>query len=86
MNLDPCFLVCRRFGFLRTCVLLDQQDQLQQLEEGLIAHDRQEEGDDRDSRRESRRVDAESDNPRKTLIDEIKKMLKKYGQFVLNRA
>lgn len=80
---DSNFLMCRRFGFLHSRVLLYRQDELTDLENKLIDMD----GLDKDelplaltSRKiDDGRDDIEEQYTRKTLINTIDQKLKEYG-------
>lgn len=78
INSDPSFLMCRRFGFLHTRVLLYRQDELAQLEQQLVELD----VDDADNNPKvliSRELDEQQDSTRKDLIFGIDEKLKQYG-------
>lgn len=80
LNCDENFLMCRRFGFLHSRVLLYRQDELYQLERRLLALD---EADAKETPLvlKSRRADNEQDEQqvRKMLIGKIDEKLKDYG-------
>ena len=86
VNTDENFLIARKYGFLRSRVLLYRQDELAVLERDLIKLD----ADDAKHRPialQSRKRDEETDdNPvysRKALIQKIDDKLKQYGQYHL---
>ncbi len=81
-DLDPSFLIARRFSWLRNCSLLYLQDELSELESRLIALNKWEYSDGDDKRLVSRRRDwAKGDSPRKELIEKINSKLKEYGKI-----
>lgn len=78
MNSDPSFLMCRRFGFLHSRVLLYRQDEIAQLETQLVELD----ADDAVNNPRaliSRDFDEQQDSTRKELILSIDEKLKQYG-------
>lgn len=78
INSDPSFLMCRRFGFLHSRVLLYRQDELAQLENQLVELD----ADDAENNPRallSRELDEQQDSTRKDLILNINEKLKEYG-------
>lgn len=83
VNSDDNFLIARKYGFLRSRVLLYRQDELSVLEKDLIALD-----DDDKEKREialtSRKHDEQTDKDpifsRKVLIQKIDDKLKEYGK------
>ena len=77
MDTDPNLLVFRKFGWLRDCVLLDKQDDLQHLERDLREHV---EGEDNPMRLKSRAVDQEYPDSRDEIIAQIDEKLKEYGR------
>ena len=77
MDTDPNLLVFRNSGWLRNCVLLDKQDDLQHLERDLREHV---ENEDNPMRLKSRAVDQEIADSRDDLIAEIDVKLKEYGK------
>ena len=87
MNSDENFLVCRKYSFLRSRVLLYRQDELSRLEETLCALDQEDAETDDASRLAlmSRKTDeARDEDPqysRKTLIHKIDDKLKQYGVY-----
>ena len=83
MNSDENFLIARKYGYLRSRVLLYRQDELSILERDLIALD----ADDHENRPlalESRKYDEQTDKDpvysRKVLIQKIDDKLKEYGK------
>lgn len=83
MNSDESFLIARKYGFLRSRVLLYRQDELSVLERSLIRLDK----DDKENRRvalTSRKIDESTDkdpvHSRKALIQRIDDKLKDYGR------
>ncbi len=83
MNCDENFLICRKYGFLRSRVLLYRQDELSKLEKQLTDMD----DEDADAcpdricpRLMSRKTDESGDDERKTLIQTIDDKLKEYGK------
>ena len=86
---DDCFLMCRRFGWLNSRVLLYRQAELADLEETLLAMDK-EDNEYRDGitlksqKEDDERVDIkDSQHSRKTLINKIDTKLKEYREFSL---
>lgn len=86
VNSDENFLIARKYGFLRSRVLLYRQDELSVLERDLIRLD----ADDKENREfalHSRKRDEETDEDpvysRKVLIQKIDDKLKEYGQHQL---
>ena len=84
LNSDDNFLIARKYGFLRTRLLLYRQDELFVLEKGLLALD----DDDKENRElalQSRRHDEETDDDpegsRKALMRKIDDKLKEYGKL-----
>ncbi|KAI9881094.1 MAG: hypothetical protein M1830_008252 [Pleopsidium flavum] len=83
INSDPNFLMCRRFGFLHSRVLLYRQDELAQLENDLMSLD-EEDAEKGSKALISRKLDeARQDCPRKALIQGIDEKLKEYDELVL---
>ncbi|CAD6575582.1 MAG: hypothetical protein ASARMPREDX12_007384 [Alectoria sarmentosa] len=85
VNSDENFLIARKYGFLRSRVLLYRQDELSVLERDLIKLD----ADDkkkRDFALQSRKRDEETDTDpmysRKVLIQKIDDKLKEYDELV----
>lgn len=82
VNSDDNFMIARKYGFLRSRVLLYRQDELSVLERDLIkldAHDAK----NRPLALQSRKRDEETDDDpvysRKALIQKIDNKLKEYG-------
>lgn len=83
INSADNFMITRKFGFLRSRVLLYRQDELSVLERDLTSLD-----DDDQEKRElalaSRKHDEATDNDpkysRKVLIKQIDEKLKEYGK------
>ena len=80
---DENFLMCRRFGFLHSRVLLYRQDELTKLEKNLIAMD-EEDNEIYPLALLSRKTDDARDEEfsRKSLINTIDKKLKEYGNSI----
>lgn len=86
VNSDDNFMIARKYGFLRSRVLLYRQDELSVLERDLIkldAHDAK----NRPLALQSRKRDEETDDDlvysRKALIQRIDDKLKQYGQYCI---
>lgn len=81
INSDDNFVICRKFGFLHSRVLLYRQDELCQLESNLIAMD-DEDAENNPLALQSREVDDNSDEQwsRRSLIDKIDMKLRDYGE------
>ncbi|MCJ1349443.1 hypothetical protein MMC31_007683, partial [Peltigera leucophlebia] len=84
---DESFLMCRRFGWLNSRVLLYRQDELVKLEETLIAMDDDDTAYDGGKTLKSReeddgRKDIEEQVSRKTLINQIDTKLKEYHELI----
>ena len=84
INSDDNFLIARKYGFLRTRLLLYRQDELSVLEKGLLALDK----DDKENRQlalQSRQHDEDTDDDpegsRKVLMGKIDDKLKEYGRL-----
>ena len=86
VNSDENFLIARKYGFLRSRVLLYRQDELSVLEKDLIRLDADDE-EKREFALHSRKRDEETDKDplysRKVLIQKIDDKLKEYGQHQL---
>ncbi|MCJ1453539.1 hypothetical protein MMC28_003886 [Mycoblastus sanguinarius] len=87
VNSDENFLIARKYGFLRSRVLLYRQDELSVLEKQLVALD----DDDKENRSlalQSRKYDEETDKDpiwsRKVLMKNIDDKLKEYGKHPPN--
>ena len=91
INSDDNFLIARKYGFLRSRVLLYRQDELAVLERDLINLDEDDaENEDQKIRLSSRKTDEEQDtdpvNSRKVLIQKIDNKLKEYGKMISHLA
>ena len=78
--------MARKYGFLRSRLLLYRQDELSVLEKGLLALDNDDKNNqDRKLALSSRRFDEEDDDDpedsRKALMRKIDDKLKEYGKF-----
>lgn len=83
INSDENFMMCRRFGFLHTRVLLYRQDEIRELEDQLIRLD-EEDKDENPLWLQSRKLDdAREGGDRRALIKEIDEKLKEYDELVL---
>jgi hypothetical protein len=83
INSDDNFMMCRRFGFLHTRVLLYRQDELRELEDQLVRLDA-EDAECEDPILTSRVLDdAQEGSGRKGLIQEIDDKLKEYDELVM---
>lgn len=85
VNSDENFLIARKYGYLRSRVLLYRQDELSVLERELVALD----ADDQENRPmalTSRKHDEQTDKDpvysRKVLIQKIDDKLKEYGKHI----
>ncbi|EOD50801.1 hypothetical protein UCRNP2_2458 [Neofusicoccum parvum UCRNP2] len=79
LNSDENFLMCRRYGFLHSRVLLYRQDELRALEEDLLELDLEDkEADPRVHM--SRVLDDSRNDERKKLIRKIDEKLKEYEE------
>ena len=82
INSDENFMICRKYGFLRSRVLLYRQDELRQLERDLLEAD-QEDAQDCPLALRSRKTDEErpqDEYSRKPLIEKIDAKLHEYGE------
>ena len=83
INSDENFLIARKYGFLRSRVLLYRQDELSVLEKDLVALD-DEDKNSRELALMSRKHDEETDKDplysRKVLMQKIDDKLKEYGE------
>lgn len=80
-NSDDNFLMCRRFGYLHSRVLLYRQDELSQLENRLLQIDKFDQKDNPEVLK-SRMLDDNDDDPefsRKVLFQKIDEKLRDYG-------
>ena len=76
--------ICRRFGYIRSRLLLYVQDEVQQLEKRLADLDSSDEASEETAYRlNSRRWDEENSTERKDLIATLKAKLKEYDELVL---
>lgn len=81
INSDENFLMCRRYGFLHTRVLLYRQDELRELEQDLLELD-EEDKDTAPQMLTSRELDDRRPNKeRRDLIQKIDDKLKEYGEW-----
>ena len=82
MNSDENFLIARKYGYLRSRVLLYRQDELSVLERDLIALDA-DDAEKREMALQSRKFDEQTDKDpiysRKVLMQKIDDKLKEYG-------
>ena len=79
-------MICRKYGFLRSRVLLYRQDELRQLERDLLAAD-QEDAQDCPLALRSRKTDEgrpQDEYSRKPLIEKIDAKLKEYGETYIS--
>lgn len=76
---DPNFLICRKFGWLHTRVLLHRQDELVECEEALERLDAFDQSHDFRKLNSRRRDDGVGKSRRRELLEEIEKKLTKYG-------
>ncbi len=77
---DPNFLICRRFDWLRTRLLLNIQDDLQRLERDLEREDEHEFNHGQPIKLKSRRKDSKGPNrKRQSIFSEINEKLREYG-------
>jgi hypothetical protein len=85
---DSTFRIYRRFGFLRTRLLLYHQDILAEMEAKLDWLDR----DDARSRETQRYLssrredDLRQGSPRKALFKDIESQLEIYGEYTYNQV
>jgi hypothetical protein len=80
LDSDDNFMIYRRFGFLSTRLLLDQQDQLRLLEEELDNID-QYEDENNPHHNCTRDLPEEEASVREELLGRIKKEYCEYGIF-----
>ena len=73
-------MIYRRFGFLSTRLLLDQQDQLRLLEEELDERD-QDDAENNPNRNITRDLPEEDSRERRELLVRIKREYCEYGIF-----
>jgi hypothetical protein len=84
VNSDENFMICRKYGFLRSRVLLYRQDELRQMERDLLEAD-EEDAIECPLALQSRKTDEEreqDDFSRKPLIERIDAKLKQYGEYL----
>lgn len=85
INSDENFLIARKYGFLRSRLLLYRQDELSVLEKGLLALDNAD-NENRKLALQSRKHDEETDDDpedsRKALMRKIDDKLKEYGKLL----
>ncbi len=77
-------MICRKYGFLRSRILLYRQDELRQLERDLLEAD-QEDAQDCPLALRSRKTDEERPQDaysRKPLLEKIDAKLKEYGEIL----
>ena len=73
-------MMCRRFGFLHTRVLLYRQDELRDLEDQLIRLDAEDKEDNPICLRSRKIDDAQEGSFRAGLIQNIDDKLREYGR------
>ncbi|KAL8904970.1 MAG: hypothetical protein Q9207_002923 [Kuettlingeria erythrocarpa] len=84
VNSSQTYLMCRRFGFLHSRVLLHRQDELAELEKQLIALDEEDLELEPLALQSRRRDDQRIEQPsRKSVIDKIDTKLKDYDELVM---
>ncbi|KAI4132139.1 MAG: hypothetical protein LQ338_000893 [Usnochroma carphineum] len=84
MSSDPNFLMCRRFAFLHSRVLLHRQDQLAEMEKQLLGMDDEDCELDELALQSRRRDDQRPEEPSRTsLIDKIDNKLKDYDDLTV---
>ncbi|KAL9036259.1 MAG: hypothetical protein Q9180_004403 [Flavoplaca navasiana] len=77
------FLMCRRFAFLHSRVLLHRQDELAEMEKALIAMDDEDKDLDHLALQSRRRDDHRTEEPsRKSLMNKIDDKLKSYDDLI----
>ena len=84
INSDDSFLIARKYGFLRTRLLLYHQDELSVLEKGLLALDDDDKKDRKlalQSRKHDEETDDDPEDSRKALMRKIADKLKEYGKL-----
>ncbi|KAL8658508.1 MAG: hypothetical protein Q9226_000961 [Calogaya cf. arnoldii] len=84
MNSSDNFLMCRRFAFLHSRVLLHRQDELAEMEKALMSMDDEDQESESDQLAlESRRRDDQREEPsRKSLMTKIDNKLKDYDDLI----
>ncbi|KAF2653324.1 hypothetical protein K491DRAFT_603067, partial [Lophiostoma macrostomum CBS 122681] len=83
LNSDENFLICRKYGWLHSRVLLYRQDELRELEQELLCMDKaaEQKGKD-DTTLKCRERDEHFSPERKLLINDIDAKLKEYNDIV----
>lgn len=82
MSSSDNFLMCRRFAFLHSRVLLHRQDELAELEKQLLGMDDEDVDLDELALQSRRRDDQRPEEPsRKSVINKIDSKLKDYGKI-----
>lgn len=81
LDIDPNFMIYRRFGYLRTRLLLYHQDVLRELELKMDRTDRREANDPATERRLCCR---EEDDDQKELLLRIGRQLQTYGRSAVD--
>jgi hypothetical protein len=81
LNSDENFLICRKYGFLHSRVLLYRQDELRELEQQLVALDKASLKSD-DTMLKCRMRDERMSGERSQLIQNIDDKLKEYNDIV----
>ncbi|KAJ9605802.1 hypothetical protein H2200_009651 [Cladophialophora chaetospira] len=84
IDADPCFRIFRRFGFLRTRLMLYHQDILAEVEAELDALDRSSLDTERTKNWLGSRRDDEG--PRKQLFEKLEKQLEVYDNLLKSSA
>jgi hypothetical protein len=83
LNSDENFLVCRKYGWLHSRILLYRQDELRELEQELLCMDKAADQQGKDTTTLKCRERDERFSPeRKQLINEIDAKLKEYNDIV----
>lgn len=84
MNSSDNFLMCRRFSFLHSRVLLHRQDELAEMEKTLLAMDDEDVDLDELALGSRRRDDERTEEPsRSSLINKIDAKLRDYDELAL---
>jgi hypothetical protein len=81
LNSDENFLICRKYGFLHSRVLLYRQDELRELEQQLLRMDKDANKTD-DTMLKCRMREQRSSDERRQLIQNIDDKLKEYNDIV----
>lgn len=80
---DPNFLICRKFSWLHSRLLLHLQDELSQLERELEREDEWEFNSGDRLKLRARRIDCKRpDAKRQVLLTRIHEKLKEYGKSI----